>query len=219
MTLHTYYPNQCPYQVSPSYTLRLPRYSPDKILQVKVTMTRSKVKSRLYHDVAHLQLLINFPTKYQLPTPYGFRDIAQTRFYRSRSLRPGQSSNQGHTMTLHTYTPNQYPYQVSTSYILRFLRYSPDKIFKLKVTTARSKVKSRSDHDVYLHLPNVPTKYQLPTSLGYFGFELVMPPPQEICFSDITGKSITPRAFKFGKFGIWVWALFVSDCDLPFQGH
>ena len=27
------------------------------------------------------------------------------RFYRSRSLRQGQRSNQGQTMTLHTYTP------------------------------------------------------------------------------------------------------------------
>ena len=44
-------------------------------------------------------------TKYQLHTPYGFRHIAQTRFYRSRSLRQGQRSNQGHTMTLQTYTP------------------------------------------------------------------------------------------------------------------
>ena len=49
-----------------------------------------KVKSRSQHDVAHLQALINIPTKYQLPTPYGFQDIAQTRFYRSRSLRQGQ---------------------------------------------------------------------------------------------------------------------------------
>ena len=44
-------------------------------------------------------------TKYQLPTPYGFRDIARTRFSNSRSLRQGQRSNQGQTMTLHTYTP------------------------------------------------------------------------------------------------------------------
>ena len=44
-------------------------------------------------------------TKYQLPTPYSFRDLARTTFYRSRSLRQGQRSNQGHTMTLHTYTP------------------------------------------------------------------------------------------------------------------
>ena len=33
-----------------------------------------------------------------------------------------------HTMILHTYTPNQCPYQVSTSYTLQFPRYSPDKI-------------------------------------------------------------------------------------------
>ena len=43
-------------------------------------MARSKVKSKSHHDVAHLHPLTNVPTKYQLPTPYGFRDIAQTRF-------------------------------------------------------------------------------------------------------------------------------------------
>ena len=77
----------------------------NKILTVKVTTTRSKVKSMSHHDTAHLQHLTNVPTKHQLPTPYGFRDIAQTRFYRSRSLPQGQRSNQGQTMTLHTYTP------------------------------------------------------------------------------------------------------------------
>ena len=91
MTLHTYTPyNQYPYQVSTSYTLRFPKYSPDKILEVKVTTARSKVKSRSHHDVAHLHPLTNVPTKYQLPTPYGFRDIARTRFLNSRSLRQGQ---------------------------------------------------------------------------------------------------------------------------------
>ena len=104
MTLHTYTPNQCPYQVSTSYTLRFPRYSPDKIFTFKVTTARSKVKSRSDHDVAHLHILTNVPTKYQLPTPYSFRDIARTRFYRSRSLRQGQRSNPGQTMTLHTST-------------------------------------------------------------------------------------------------------------------
>ena len=49
-----------------------------------------KVKSRSHHDVAHLQPLTNVPTKYQLPTPYGFRDIVWTRFLTSRSLRQGQ---------------------------------------------------------------------------------------------------------------------------------
>ena len=68
-------------------------------------MTRSKVKSKSDHDTAHLHPLANVPTKYQLPTPYGFRDIARTRFYRSRPLRQGQRSNQGQTMTLQTYIP------------------------------------------------------------------------------------------------------------------
>ena len=58
-----------------------------------------------YHDEAHPHPLTNVPTKYQLPTPYGFQDIAWTRFYRSRSLRKGQRSNEGHTMALQTYTP------------------------------------------------------------------------------------------------------------------
>ena len=65
----------------------------------------NNVKSRSHHDTAHLQPLTNVPTKYQLPTPDGFRDIARKRFYRSRSLWQGQRSNQGHTMTLHTYIP------------------------------------------------------------------------------------------------------------------
>ena len=67
-------------------------------------MARSKVKSRSDLDVAHLHPLTNIPTKYQLPTPYGFRDIAQTRFYMSRSLWQGQRSNQGQAMMLHNYT-------------------------------------------------------------------------------------------------------------------
>ena len=95
---------------------------------------------------------------------------AATRFYRLRSLQQGQRSNQGQIMTLHNYTPyNQCPYQVSTSYTLRFPRYSPDRIFELKVTTARSKVKSLPDHDIaHLHpLTNIPTKYQLPTPYGF----------------------------------------------------
>ena len=85
MRLHTH-KHQCSYQVTSSYTLWFLRYSPDKILYVNVTTARSKVKSRSHHDVAHLQPPINVPTKYQLPTPYGFRDTAWTTFYRSRSL-------------------------------------------------------------------------------------------------------------------------------------
>ena len=78
-----------------------------------------KVKSRSDHDVAHLHSLTNVPTKYQLPTPYSFRDIARTKFYRSRSLQQSQRSNQGQTMTLHTYNPKPMSlsrYQLPTLY-------------------------------------------------------------------------------------------------------
>ena len=136
-------------------------------------MARSKVKSRSDHDVVHLHPLPNVPTKYQLPTPYGFRDIARTRFHRSRSLQQGQikvtpwcctptpltnvlakcqlpiphgfrdiartrfyrsrSLRQGQikvrSWRCTPTPPNQCPFQVSTSYTLRFLRYSPDKLF------------------------------------------------------------------------------------------
>ena len=49
-------------------------------LKLMATRTRSKVKSRSHHDVASLQPLSNVPTKYQLPTLYGLRDIAGTKF-------------------------------------------------------------------------------------------------------------------------------------------
>ena len=66
----------------------------------------AKVKQLMTFNMTLTVLnLANVPTQYQLPTPYGFRDIPRTRFYRSRSLRQGQRSNQGHVMTLHTYTP------------------------------------------------------------------------------------------------------------------
>ena len=96
-------PNQCPYQVSPFHILWNQRNNPDKLLKLMGTMPRSKVKSRSHYDVAHIHPITNVPTMYQLPTPYGCRDIAQTRFYRSRSLRQGQRSHEGHTMTSHTY--------------------------------------------------------------------------------------------------------------------
>ena len=50
--------------------------------------------------------LTNVLTKHQLLTPYSFQDIAQKRFYRSRSLRQGQRSNQGQTTIT---PPNQCP--------------------------------------------------------------------------------------------------------------
>ena len=43
-------------------------------------MASSNVTSRPHHNDAHLHLLTNVPTKYQLPTQYGLRHIALTRF-------------------------------------------------------------------------------------------------------------------------------------------
>ena len=134
-------------------------------------MARSMVKSRSHHDIAHLQPLINVPTKHQLPTPYGFWDIARTKDFIGQ-CHYGKVKGQikVRPWCCIPTPPNQCPYHVSTSYTLRFLRYSPDKISKLKTTVARSKVKSRSDHDdAHLHiLTNVPTKYQLPTPYGFW---------------------------------------------------
>ena len=92
-------------QLSTFYTLRISRYSLDKILEIKVTTTRSKVKSRSHHDNAYLHLSTNVPPRYQPSICYSsLVDIAQTCFYRSRSLQQRQRSNHGHTMMLHTYT-------------------------------------------------------------------------------------------------------------------
>ena len=44
----------------------------------------------MMHTYIYIHRLTNVPTKYQLPTPYHFQDIAWTRFYMSRSLRQGQ---------------------------------------------------------------------------------------------------------------------------------
>ena len=80
-------------------------------------------------------------------------------------------TRQINTTTLHTYTPIQCPYQVSTFYILWFLKYSPDKIFKVKVTTARLKFKSRSHrsrHCAPSPPTNVPTKQSEGVNLTCF---------------------------------------------------
>ena len=47
-----------------------PTHSLNKILKVKVTTARSKVKLRCHHDVALIHLPTNVATKYQLHTQY-----------------------------------------------------------------------------------------------------------------------------------------------------
>ena len=88
MTLHTYNPPPMSLSSINFLHLTVSEISPEQDFIGQGHY--GKVKSRSHHDVEHLHLLTNVSTKYQLPTPYGFRDIARTRFYRSRLLRQGQ---------------------------------------------------------------------------------------------------------------------------------
>ena len=87
--------------------LTFPRYSPDRILKVKVTTARSSQG----HTMT-VRTYIPQPLSLQhinRSTPYGVRNLAQTKVIIARL-------NQGHTMMLHMYIPNQCLYQVSTFY-------------------------------------------------------------------------------------------------------
>ena len=149
------------------------------MFKLKVTAARSKVKPW------HCTPTPPNQCKYKLPTPYGFWDITRTRFLRSRSLQQGQIKVRPWHCT--PTPPNQCPYQVSTSHTSRFPRYSPDKILKVKVTMARSKVIPRSNHDVahIQPLTNVPAKYQLRTDVHLMVSEIQ---PRQTCF----GQPIHP---------------------------
>ena len=63
-------------------------------------MARSKVKSRSHHGVPHLHLLINVPTRCQLPTPYGFGDIAWTNFFLPSTHPTAYPDTRGENNTL-----------------------------------------------------------------------------------------------------------------------
>ena len=111
-------PKQCSHQVSTPYTLQILRFGTDKIFKFKVSLTRSK---ECHTIKLHNYTLPDVHTKYQLPTPYKLLDIAWTTFSNSRSLRQGQSPNQGHTITLHIYAFNQCPHKVLISKFLIFI--------------------------------------------------------------------------------------------------
>ena len=101
----------------------------EKSLKLMVNLTRSKSNQDYTMRLHTYKPLTNVSTKYQLPTPYDFQDIARTRFSNSRSLWQGQRSNQGHTMTLQTYTPQPMSLPHINFLHQRFLRYSVDKFF------------------------------------------------------------------------------------------
>ena len=79
----------------------------------------SKVKSWSDHDVAHLHLLTNVPTKYQLPTSYVFRDIAWTKFVGQGHYSKVKSRSHHDAAHLHPLTNVPTKYQLPTPYGLR----------------------------------------------------------------------------------------------------
>ena len=79
-------------------------------------MATSKVKSRSDHDVAHLHPLTNVPTKYQLPTPYGFRDIAWQDFQTQGHYGKVKSRSDNDVAHLQPLTNVPTKYQLPTPY-------------------------------------------------------------------------------------------------------
>ena len=69
----------------------------------------------------------------------------------------------GKTMIKQTYIPQVMTHPKINFLHIVVLRYGPDKILKIKVTTARPKAKSRSHNDIQT-LINVHTKYQPSTT-------------------------------------------------------
>ena len=81
-------------------------------------------------------------------------------------------------MNLYATSPNQWPYQVLPSYTVWFLRYSPDKISKVWVTTARSNFCNRDTSQLHCQTHS-PTKYDvsMPHSLRLCQDKIFPPPP------------------------------------------
>ena len=79
-------------------------------------MARSKVISRSDHDVAHLHPLTNIPTKYQLPTPYSFRDIAGQDFIGQGHYGKVKSRSDHDVAHLHPLTNVPTTYELPTPY-------------------------------------------------------------------------------------------------------
>ena len=126
-----------------SYTLWFMTYILDKILKLKVTMARSKVKSRSLHYIAHLQPLTNVPTT-------GFQDSPDRNYM--LNVTTVWSKVKSRSLPLPS-PPNQCPYQVSTSCTLWFLRHSPENILKLNITTAKSKVNQGDTMTLHTYTP------------------------------------------------------------------
>ena len=101
---------------------------------------------------AHLHSLTYGPTKHQLSTLYDFQDVVKTRFHGSRLLvKIKDQVKVSPKDSRPTIPTNNHTEFLSTSYTLLFLRYSPEKILKVRVTILKSKVKSNQSDTMRLH--------------------------------------------------------------------
>ena len=82
------------FQIWTSYTSQFPRYGPDKIFQGQGHY--GKVKLRSNYDEAQLHPLTSVPTKYELPTPYSFWDMARTRFFNVKVITARSNHGQNY---------------------------------------------------------------------------------------------------------------------------
>ena len=121
--------NQCPYQVSTSYT----SYGFQDIAQTRYYSSSSLQQVQRLNQGHTMTLHTYYPQPMSSPS-ISFLHLTVSEIYPRQDFigqghyGKGQRSNQGHTMMLHIYTPNQCPYQVSSFYTLQLLRYSPDHV-------------------------------------------------------------------------------------------
>ena len=103
------HPNQSPYQVLIFYTLQFQRCTnkQDKILKGKATIGRSYQGHNIYN--VNPRLLANATTKYHLPAPYSFQEVAGTIFYRSSHYDKVKVSQINFSQILQIYNPNRGP--------------------------------------------------------------------------------------------------------------
>ena len=117
-------------------------WSGQDFFKIKVITARSKVKSRSNYDEAQLHFLTNVPTKYELSTPYGFRNMARRRFFKVKVIMARskvKSRSIYDVAQLYTLTNVPTKYQLPTPYGFRDMAQT--RFSKVKVIMARSKVK------------------------------------------------------------------------------
>ena len=113
MTLHTYNPPKCLHQVSTSYTIRILRYSPDNMLNVKATIA---VKGQI--DMTRSLPTwkpTNVPNKYFVSTFYTLQ-ISRCRLDKILKVKATTARSKGKS-TSYLDISHLHLYQLPTPYV------------------------------------------------------------------------------------------------------